>query len=263
MKTPRAEQSRISHKIVERKTGDLKVDPNVQRSVKPSRVKELAEFFDPAALGVLTTSLRTPEDIHLVDGQHRWLAAIKVGYEGVIQTMEYHGLTIPEEAALFRKLNNTQKVSAIDRFLVSCVEQKPASVTLAKYMDDHGWTLSPSASEGKISAIGSLERIYARSPEAADATLAVLTTAWGHKPAAVHGALVEGLGVMLAHYGRAVNLDELARRLAAYQGGPDALLGYARGQKAARTGTLFFHVAGIITDVYNERRRSSKIPPWM
>lgn len=261
MTNPKADR-RITHSVVERRVGDLFIDPNVQRALRPSRVKELAEDFNPAALGVLTTSYRGPGQLHVIDGQHRQAAAARVEYKGVIQTMEYHGLTIPEEAALFRQLNNTQKVSAIDRFLVACVEQNPASVRLAKYLADHGWSLAGYAAEGKLSAIGSLERVFAKSPEAADGALAVVTAAWGHKAAAVQGSLLEGLGLMLARYGRDVDLDDLARRLGSYAGGPDALLGYARGQKAARTGNLCTHVASIVTDIYNERRRSTKLSPW-
>lgn len=262
MTNPKNADRRITHKVVERRVGDLYTDPNVQRGLRPGRVADIAADFSPNALGVLTTSYRGPGQIHIVDGQHRHEAAAKVEYKGPLQTMEYHGLTIPEEAALFRQLNNTQKVSAIDRFLVSVVEQNTDSVRLAKYLADHGWTLGGYAAEGKLSAIGALERIYGRSPEAADGTLAVLTSAWGHRPSAVQGSLMEGLGLMLARYGRSVDLDDFARRLGSYAGGPDALLGYARGQKAARTGNLCTHVASIVTDIYNERRRSTKLPPW-
>lgn len=262
MKSAPSVESRITHQVVERKVGDLSVDPNVQRSVKPSRVKELADDFNPAALGVLTTSHRSPHQIHIVDGQHRYLAAEKATYKGVIQTMEYKGLTVPEEAALFRQLNNTRTVSAIDRFLVSCVEQNPDALRLSGYINVHGWALGASASDGKLSAIGSLERVYAKSPEAADSALAVLTTAYGHRPAAVAGSLLEGLGVMLARYNRQVDLDDLAKRLSGYAGGPEALLGHARGQKAARTGNLSRHVAALITDIYNARRRSTALPAW-
>lgn len=265
MSNPKPTEARVTYLMVERKVGDLWVDPNVQRSLRKARVTTMAANFQPNALGVLTTSFRSPKRIHVIDGQHRYRAAEAAAYTDTIQTMEYHGLTIPEEAALFRLLNATEKVSAIDQFLIACVEQDPAAMQLAGFISDHGWAVGGSATEARLSAIGSLERVYKLSPEAADATLAVLTKAFGHRPAAVQGSLVEGVGRMLARYGvgqGGVELDDLAKRLAGVAGGPDGLVGNARGQQMTRTGNLSTHVARIVTLIYNQRRRSTALPEW-
>jgi hypothetical protein len=264
MSTPKADAQVATYRMVERKVGDLWVDPNVQRSLRKARVTRIAGSFRPDAVGVLTTSYRSPKRIHVIDGQHRYRAAEAAAYTGVIQTMEYHGLTVPEEAALFRLLNETEKVSRIDQFLIACVEQDPAAVRLAGFIADHGWSVGPSAAECRLSAIGSLERVYAISPEAADAALAVLTKAFGHRPAAVQGALIEGLGRMLARYmtDHNVNFEDLAARLAKVPGGPDGLVGNARGQQLTRTGNLSTQVARVITNLYNQRRRTTVLPEW-
>jgi len=261
MSNPRP-TDRVTYEMVERKVGDLWVDPNVQRSLKKSRVNAMAGNFRPDALGVLTTSYRSPKRIHVIDGQHRYRAAEAAAHTGTIQTMEYHGLAIPEEAALFRLLNATEKVSRIDQFLIACVEQNPDATRLAGFLADHGWTVGSGAVEARLSAIGSLERVYALAPEAADGTLAVLTVAFGHRAAAVQGSLVEGLGRMLARYGRDVDLDDLAKRLASVPGGPDGLVGNARGQQLTRTGNLSKQVARVITNLYNQRRRTTALPEW-
>jgi hypothetical protein len=260
MTVPTAE--RVTHKMVERKVGDLWVDPNVQRALQKSRVTTMAGKFQPTALGVLTTSFRSPDRIHVIDGQHRYRAAEAAAYTGAIQTMEYHGLTIPEEAALFRWLNTTQKPSRIDHFLVACVEQDPAALAIARYLADSGWSVGTGATEGRLSAIGSLERIYALSPAAAASTLHVLTAAFGHRPAAVQGALLEGIGRMIARYGQDVDLTDLAKRLAGVPGGPDGLVGNARGQRLTGTTNLSTQVARIATQLYNQRRRTSALPEW-
>jgi hypothetical protein len=248
--------------MVERKVGDLWVDPNVQRSLKKSRVATMADNFRPDALGVLTTSYRSPKRIHVIDGQHRYRAAESAAYTGAIPTMEYHGLTVPEEAALFRMLNTAEKPSRIDQFLVRCVEQDAASLRLAGFLKDHGWSVGTGAVEARLSAIASLERVYSLNPEAADGALAVLTLAYGHRPAAVQGALMEGVGRMLAKYGRDVDLGDLAKRLASVPGGPDGLVGNARGQMFTRTGNLSTQVARVITNLYNQRRRTTALPEW-
>lgn len=261
MTTAKAD-TRVTYEMVERKVGDLWVDPNVQRGLKKARVANMAADFRPEALGVLTTSFRSPKRIHVIDGQHRYRAAEAARHTGTIQTMEYHGLSIPEEAALFRLLNATEKVSRIDQFLISCVEQNPDALRLSRFLADAGWSVGTSASEGRLSAIGSLERVYALAPEAAEGALHVLTKAYGHRPAAVQGSLVEGLGRMLAKYGRDVDLDDLAKRLAGVPGGPDGLVGNARGQQLTRTGNLSTQVARVIVNVYNQRRRTTALADW-
>jgi len=261
MTNPKTEDRPV-YEMVERKVGDLWVDPQVQRSLRKARVANMAGNFKPDALGVLTTSYRSLRRIHIIDGQHRYRAAEAAGYTGPIQTMQYLGLTIPEEAALFRLLNTSEKPSRIDQFLVRCVEQDPASVHLARLLADNGWSVGPSATESRLSAIGSLERVYALSPDAAARTLFILTTAYGHRSAAVQGSLVEGLGRMLAKYGDDVDLDVLAKRLGGVPGGPDGLVGNARGQAMIRTGNLSTQVARVITTLYNQRRRTNALPEW-
>lgn len=253
---------RVTYEMVGRKVGDLWVDPNVQRSLRKARVTTMANAFASDALGVLTTSFRDPKRIHVIDGQHRYRAAEMAAYTGVIQTMEYHGLTVPEEAALFRLLNATEKVSRIDQYLLSCVEQNPDSLRLAGFLAAHGWAVGVSGTEGRLSAIASLERVYALAPEAADGTLAVLTAAYGHRAAAVQGSLVEGVGRMLARYGRDVDLTDLSARLAKVPGGADGLVGNARGQAMTRTGNLSTQVARVVTNLYNQRRRTTAVPEW-
>jgi hypothetical protein len=253
-----------THEMVERKVGDLWVDPNVQRSLRKARVTTIAANFKPDAVGVLTTSYRAPDRIHVIDGQHRYRAAEAAGYEGVLQTMEYRGLSIPEEAALFRLLNATEKVSRVDEFLISCVANDPDAVRLAGFIFEHGWTVGAGgATETRITAIGSLEAVYKLSPEAADATLAVLTTAFGHRAAAVQGSLVQGLGRFLARYNLSgAGLTELAKRLSGVPGGPDGLVGLARGRSFTRTGNLSTEVARIILGLYNRNRRTTSLPEW-
>ncbi len=260
MTNPKAD--RVTHEMIDRKVGDLWVDPNVQRSLKKARVEKMAGNLQPDALGVVTTSWRSARRIHIIDGQHRYRAAEAAGYTGAIHTMEYHGLTIPEEAALFRLLNASEKVTKIDEFLVACVEQEPAAVHLSSLLASHGWTVGTSATETRLSAIGSLQRVYALSPEAADATLSVLTDAFSHRPAAMQGSLIEGVGRMLARYGRDVQLEDLVKRLSGFPGGADGILGHARGQAVTHTGNLSTQVARLVTSMYNQRRRTSALPEW-
>jgi len=252
----------VTHRIVERKVGDLSVDPKIQRGVKTARVNRMAGDFNPDALGVLTTSYRSSELIHIVDGQHRYRAAEAAGYTGTLVTMQYEGLTVAEEAALFRMLNLTEKVSAVDQFLVACVEGRPEAVRIAKVLKANGWSVSSAGGDHRLSAIRALERADAIDPTAAARTVNVLTAAFGHIGSAVNGSLIEGLTKVLAKHGDAVQADDLVKRLATFPGGADGLLGHARGQSVTHTGNLSQQVARIIVGIYNQRRRTTALPEW-
>lgn len=252
----------VTSEVVEVKVGDLWVDPAVQRSLKKHRVSTMAAKFDPAALGVLTTSFRSPKRIHIIDGQHRYRAAEAAGYTGVILTNQYRGLTISQEAALFRQLNDSDKVSAVDRFLVACVEGDPRALHLSGILTTQGWTVSAYSGESRITAISSLERVYDLDPAAAEGAIHVLTVAYGHRPAAMQGSLLVGLGRVLARYKLDVDLTDLAQRLSKFPGGPDALVGHARGLMATRTGNLSTSIARVIVQLYNQRRRSTALAAW-
>lgn len=258
-----AKEGKITHEIVERKVGDLMVDPTVQRSVRQNRVRKMIEEgFDPTALGVLTTSYRRAKEIHIVDGQHRYALCVAIGYDGVLQTNQYRGLTPADEAALFRKLNHAEKVPAIDLFRVRRIEGDQNVEAMFRLLEDNGWRVLASVGDGAFGAVGALERIWVRDNVAAQRAIVALTVAFGRKAVAMQGPLVEGVGLFFAKYGDAVDINDFAKKLGAFQGGPAGLVGYAKGQKATGSGTLSVHVARIVTNVYNNRRRSTKLPDW-
>ncbi len=252
----------VTQEIVEVKVGDLWVDPAVQRALKKHRVNTMAKEFDPNALGVLTTSFRSPKRIHIIDGQHRYRAAEAAAYEGTILTHQYRGLSIEQEAALFRQLNDSDKVSAVDRFIVACVEQNPQALGMNAILVLEGWSVSAYGGEGRLTAVSSLERVYNLDPNAAKSAVHVLTVAYGHRPSAMQGSLLVGLGRVLAKYKLDVDLNDLAQRLSKFPGGPDALVGHARGLMATRTGNLSTSIARVIVQLYNQRRRSTALAAW-
>jgi hypothetical protein len=248
--------------MVERKVGDLWVDPEVQRSLNKHRVGLMVPEFDANAIGVLTTSYRSARRIHVVDGQHRYRLMEAVKYSGTFMTMEYHDLTLQDEAALFRKLNTTRKPSRVDHFLVACIEQDPAVLHMRDILDGNGWQISPYGGEGRLTAVAALERVYALDADAMKRTMHVITHAWGHQGDAVQASLLLGIGRVMFRHGAEMDLDDLVVRLGKFPGGPNGLIGNARGQKATSTGDLSTQVARIVVALYNQRRRSTQVPRW-
>lgn len=242
---------------------ELIVDPNVQRSLDRARAARIADELDMNAIGVITVSRRPNGTYHVVDGQHRVEAIRLAGGDGErVQCRIFEGLTVMEEAHLFRLLNNTTRLMAIDKFKVRVVEGEPVAVFISDALARHGWKVELQSAGQSFSAVAAAERIYNRDKDAVERTISTITRAWGHTNAGVDGRIFEGLGLVFARYGSAVDDSDLVERLARYAGGPARLLGNARGMKDLLRVTVVAGVAEVIVELYNVRRKTRALPPW-
>lgn len=241
----------------------LIVDPNVQRSLDRGRVAKIAEDLDLSAVGVITVSHRGNGSYHVIDGQHRVEALRLAGGDGEkISCRIFDGLTIEDEARLFRLLNNTAKLQALDKFRVRVVEGEPVATAITQILAKHGWKIYPALGDGHFSAVVAAERIYNRDQNAFERTLTTITRAWGHDYAGVDGRIFEGIGLVYARYGSAIDDSQLADRLARRGGGPNRLLGDARGFRDMYRLSVTVGVADIIVELYNARRKTQAVAPW-
>lgn len=241
----------------------LVVDGDVQRSVDQRRVDQIAEALNLDALGTITVSHRKNGSYHIIDGQHR-VAAVRLagGDDEKVMCRVFDGLTVAEEAEMFRLLNNTAKPTAFDIFRVRIVEGDPVAVAIEQILDHHGWRLSSAPGDGCIDAVASIERIYRLDPDAVEKTMATVTRAWGRSGASRDGRVVGGIGLVYARYGVAVDVAELVNRMARFAGGPAGLLGKARGLKEMIGGQVISCVAEITVETYNRGRKTRALPPW-
>lgn len=246
----------------------LQVDPRIQRPLDRRRVVKIATELNRDALGVITVSRRLNGEHIVIDGQHRTEAVRTAGYGGGnIQCRIFTGLTLAEEAEMFRLLNNTAKPQYLDTFRVRVIEGDPTAVASADILDRHGWKVGGnSGHDGYFNAMQAFERVYAADrdtqPNPAEQAIATITAAWGHTGSAADGRVFEGIGQMYLRYGAAVDTNELINRLAKYPGGPGALLGKARGLRELIGCRLASAVAEICVELYNQRRKTRALPPW-
>lgn len=241
----------------------LIVDRDVQRGIDRNRVAKIADDLDLEAIGTITVSHRGNGSYHVIDGQHRVEALRLAGGDGEkIDCRIFDGLTIEDEARLFRLLNNTARLQALDKFRVRVVEGEEIAVAINDILIRHGWKLSGGASDGSFSAVAAVERIWNRDTSAVDRTINTITRAWGHMAIASNGFIVEGIGAVYARYGDAIDDTNLADRLARYPGGPAKLIGSARGLKDAYRFTVQTAISDLIVEIYNVNRRTKALPPW-
>ncbi len=241
----------------------LIVDPNVQRSVDRNRVAKMADDLDLSAVGVITVSHRGNGSYHVIDGQHRVEAVRLAGGESENVTCRiFDGLSIEDEARMFRLLNNTTKLQTMDRFKVRVVEGDPMAVEIHGLLAKHGWKVSGGANDGHFGAVAAVERVYQRDSAAVERMIATITRAYGHSSEGMHFAIVEAVGSIYARYGETVDDSGLADRMARYHGGPARLIGDARGLAATYRFSLATAVADILVERYNVSRRTKALAPW-
>lgn len=247
----------------------LGVDPRVQRSQDARRSNKIAAELNLDAVGLLCVSQRDDGTYWIIDGQHRAEALRVNGFGNDLVACEiYTGLSLADEAAMFRLRNNTAKPQYIDKFRVRLVEGDPDALDVMEILRSRGWLLigQEGNAAGRISAVQSLERIYAvdktSKPTAAERTIATVTAAWSHDDNGVDGRLIDGLGRVFLRYGSALDSGDIIDRLRKYPGGAGALIGKARGLKDLMGGTLSTAFAEMFVELYNKGRRTRALPPW-
>jgi hypothetical protein len=249
----------------------LTVDQEVQRAVDKARVDRLAKDYREAALGVIVVSRRDDGTYHVIDGQHRVSATIAAGFgDHALTCLVYEGLARADEAAMFRHLNNTRGVLAVDKFRVRVIEGDPAAVVLNDILSRHGWRVQMNKDAGAFAAVSAFESIYkgklngpGNTRDICDTLIRVITEAWGHDASGVRNEIVGGLGAVLLRFNTRVDLTKLVAELGQHPGGPRGLVGRAKGLHAFRGGKLADSFAEVVVEMLNKGRRvSTRLPEW-
>lgn len=243
--------------------------PGYQRPANVRRVEKLARDWDWAMLDPLTVSKRQggsrDGELFVVDGQHRWLAAIERWGESVVLPATMLRLTLEEEADRFsRQHDNSARLSQNARFAAAVVAREPQAIDIKAIAERQGWIVSPyfgPQRHNAISAAGNLISVYrAYGPDVLELTLKLLAEAYGFKPQAVDGRLIRGLGHFLYHFPVA-NVTELTERLMRPEAMPARLFQNST-MYSMNTGGSAAAISHAIFDQYNRRRSGSTKLTW-
>jgi hypothetical protein len=242
--------------------GDLKPHPRAQREMDMRRVAEIAEHFDPAALGTITVVRLPNGKCWIVDGQTRSEAA-RVFLNGDDSQM-LECIVIPvendqEAGELFLKLNNHKPVSTFDKFLVRLLAKDATAVAIEAIIKSHGLRISKSRGAGVVQAVAVLESTFNRPHGSAllDRTISIVRAAWGDNPDAYSGVIIGGLSILLSKHGAAVESAEMAKKLAKL--GPNSLVGYARQTAQVERMSVKLAAEKVIRNEYNKGRRVNRL----
>lgn len=186
------------------KTGELFVDSKVQRSITKSSVNKKVKEFDSNALGILIVSKRANGLYHILDGQHRFLAAVECGIEEL--ECEVHvNLTEKEEAELFLKYNQ-ERVSTkpIDHFNIEVKAGKTDSVIINSILNEFNLNVS----RRSVQAPKALKQVYNNYGEDNfRKTLRLINEVWGVE--AMKAPVIGGISTFIDLGGEKLNIDKL------------------------------------------------------
>ena len=251
----------------------IEVDRRYQRARKEKWIKRISENIDLDALGVPHVSERSNGRYFAIDGQQR-MAALKLrpDVKQHVRCKLYAGLTVAEEAELFRLLNDDTGLRYIDRFRPRLVEGDPDAVAIGDIVCKCGFRIGEGTVPGAITAVQALEQVYlgwrartrgGKHPDALRWTLETIREAWGTDPAGLRGEIIKSLGLIFLRDGISVDRRNLVKKLALAAGGAMTIVGRARGILNGRPGSRIADAtAEVIVNLYNKGRRSNKIEDW-
>lgn len=244
---------------------ELVVDPVIQRNLVDTEVNDIVRKFNPAALGVLTVSLRDNGVRSVVDGQQRRAALIRLHSEGAydskVQVMVHEGLSLAEEAQLFLDLNARRTVDAIRRFKTRLIAEDPQALDIERMLKELKILLG---SQG-VQAIETLDRIYSQ-PNGPDRLWWVLSTIKEVYDTSGRGGCYDGRVVMAFSMVHAAFIDildyeRLLDALSKVGNRISKLHGAGATKKEFNRGNLSYNMAEVIRLWYNDtRRRTTKLP---
>lgn len=240
----------------------LALDPEYQRELISARVKHLVNNWNLEDVGAIVVSIRTgdPKKAYIIDGQHRYRAAMELGLGSTkVLCHVYRGLSREEEARKFLAANDSRAVTPFDKYRAGLVAGDPIAVGTREVAESNGWQVSGGAGDGQIACVAQIMKLYERDPDLLDETLAIATEAWGTRSAAVEQSLVGGLSTVLDTFNGELDRGALAKKLAKYRGGAASLVGDARGLSDIKPISIRRAVAEIMVSVYNKGRRSGQL----
>lgn len=239
----------------------LTVDHRYQRPLDMARVRRMAASFDRQAIGVLHVNLREDGTLVVVDGQHRQaLVAMVQGDQATVPCIVYYGLTIEEEASLYRKLNATKRPGKYQDFRAGLIAGDPVWTDIARIVEGHGFRLTGNHTNPTVlRSISAAEAIYRRyGPATLAATLATIRSAWRDEPYMVSYHVLMGLALFLSQYGDSCGPDDIGRALSLTR--PADLIRQAQALGEAASHTRDVAVAYAVWLAVNRRRRQKLAP---
>jgi hypothetical protein len=260
--------SNVESKIEKLAPREIVADLTVQRMLDQRRANAIAGSLRLDAIGVPVVSRREDGGLFVIDGQHR-LEALRIAEHGdrLIEMTVYTGLTIEQEAELFRLFNNTKGLDPLTRFRIALVEKDPETMNIDAIVTRNGY-VTVAGKPNSCIAVKTLRGVYhLDGGDTLSRTLAVCEFTWGSQQNATHQIILGALAKMLFRYGHTVNLTRLSDKLRQdpHTARPGAFVGAVRSLAEVNGVPNADAGGGKLVTVYNKNYSDdspNRLAPW-
>lgn len=246
-------------------TGILFSGQPYQRKVRPARVKQIMDEFDPKLLDEVIVSYRSG-NYNVVDGQHR-IAALKAmngGADVMITCKVLTGLTYEQEADLYERLDaSKKKLNIVDSTRAKSEAQNDPDVkNIQKVLSANGisWVFSHSGSSGgknRISSTRTLLLTYkALGLDGFAQMIRLIKTTWGGAEDSLNMYIISGMGLFVKIYGEELQEDLFVKKLSKVP--PREIV--IEGKADISTREMALKYARVIWNKYNRKAVKNMLP---
>jgi hypothetical protein len=234
----------------------LFADEAYQRPCDEPRAKRMADAWDPSLVGVLDVSDRgvgTDPRYAVVNGQHRWRAAILVDPTMSLVCNVHQGLDAEAEARLFWDIDrSTKKLTTWDRWKARSGAGDPAVRRIEQLCQGLGTPVAPGGTY-VIKSIGALEQMFKIDEYTMTTTIQMVVDVWPNDQAGLEGSILRGLFQVVGWCEDGPSSGRLADALSTIAPAQVRARAVAR-RDSAGGGVLWAQVTRVIVDLYNGTR---------
>lgn len=240
------------------------IDRNYQRDLDEVHARRIANAWNPRKVGALHVSDRGEDRgidrYAVVDGQHRWAAAMIKDPNLVLVANVHVGLSPRDEAQLFHELHSTTKhLSPWDVWKARRGSGDADVLAIEAIVEKAGMRIAMATKNGNVRSIATLEKIYKLGgKELLSNTLQLIVDIWGARSDAVDGPLMHGLALIMHTYGDTLDIPRLADVLIDVV--PRQIKARALAMRETHKGEVKKLVALVMVTGYNERS-GAKLDP--
>lgn len=242
----------------------LFVDPIFQRGLNPSWARKIATHFDPDRFDHIKVSTRSDGRLAILDGQHRFAAVELLGWmEQKVPCLVYEGLTIAEEAEIFRSQGDRKPLTVNELHIAAVVAGRHDAVAIQAAIEASGYRSMRTRSKvpDVIDCIGAAYRVAIDSDVAMlQRVLTFLATAWIPRDWQPRPVGLLGMRSFLSRYDELIDAERLTSILTTLS--PKDLSYLAEGQRQIMKGAIGTNGARVLTQRYNKQLRTNKLPDW-
>jgi hypothetical protein len=247
---------------------EIVVDPKVQRPQNRALINKIKAEFNEDALGTITISVRENVDTGVIseyvilDGQQRTTAANEVGWRGKFHAVFHYGLSLQDEAKLFRLLQVRVAVPVREQFRIALTERRPDATGIMQILQELNIKLDPN---GGFVAVGVALRIAKQVDGLDNFRWALRFIQDVFRPddlSPYDGRLVEALAQLKLRHGTALNTIRLREQIQKSGKRVDKLIGDSKTRRTIKKLTSVKALGDELIKVYNTSLQK-KGPNWL